>query len=87
LCASAWLIALLFVQRFSRNSERALMLLGIAGNIIIGLAWFGAGIIASNPVMHGYQMGIIYGPLAIFLGFHLFFLGMGVPPARATVQS
>ena len=40
MCASAWLFALLLIQRLSQKSERTSMLLGIAGNIIIGLAWF-----------------------------------------------
>src|SRR5207249_3037083 len=45
LCASVWLMAFCLFQRFGQVSERTTMLLGIGGNVIIILAWFGAGIL------------------------------------------
>lgn len=75
LCATAWLIAVLAFQRFGRPREHASMLLFSAGNIVVGLAWFGRTIWA-DP-------GLYILPLMIFVGVHLVFLGMGLTPNRA----
>ena len=41
LCASAWLVALVVLQRYGRLRDRALMLLGIGGSTVVSLAWLG----------------------------------------------
>jgi hypothetical protein len=87
ICASVWLIALLLIQKSGRVSQRAIMLMCVGGNVIVALAWFGTVIISSHSEPHGRQFGIISWTLAIFLAFHLFFLGLGAAPARATAQS
>jgi hypothetical protein len=84
--ACLWLIASAAMQRFGRVSERARMLMCIGGNVIVGLAWFAAGIIASSLGMHSYGMAR-YWPLGVFLGLHLFFLVMGLTPAPTVAES
>ena len=81
LCALGWLMAALAIQRFSRVSGGVAMLMSIGGNIVLCLAWFGAGMV----VWHSRHPGIgnIW-PLEILLGIHFLFLVMGVAPARST---
>ena len=76
LCVSVWLIALWAIQRIGQVSDHAAMLMCICGNVIVSLAWFGAGIIASSPRMHGYGIGSHW-PLAVFIGVHFVFLILG----------
>ena len=85
LLVSVWFIALSAAQRFGRVSERTTMLMCISGNVLVGLAWFGAGIMVHDPGMHALGS---YWPLAVFLGVHFFFLvrGMALAPA-AMVES
>jgi hypothetical protein len=75
--ASIWLIAFWAAQRFGRISDRVTMLIAIAGNAMVSLAWFGAGIMASN--LHGSGIGS-YWALAVFVGIHGCLLGMGLAP-------
>lgn len=77
ICASVWLIAVLLIQKCSRVSQRAIMLMCVGGNVIVAMAWFGTVIISSHSESHGRQFGIICWSLAIFLAIHLVFLGMG----------
>ncbi len=86
LCAAVWFLALLVMQRFGPASERATMLMCIGGNIIVGLAWFGAAIVASSPGLTGYDWGSHW-LLAAFLGMNLLFLVMGMAPARTAAES
>jgi hypothetical protein len=87
ICASVWLVALAAMQRSSRMSERMTMLMSIGTNIMLTLAWFGAGIIDSDQWgRHAYGM-INYWPPGIFLGLHLFFLVIGLAPAPVVAES
>lgn len=79
LCATAWLIAVVTFQWLGKLREHASMLLFTAGNVVVGLAWFGEAI-AADP-------GLYVLPLVIFVGVHLVFLGMGLTPARAEWSS
>ncbi len=72
--AFAWLIAFWLMQQFADVNDRVRMLLCIGGNMIVGLAWFGTGIIAHGSAITSYW------PLNAFLGVHLFFLAMGIVP-------
>ncbi len=80
-CAAAWLVAMWLIQRFGLVQDRVTMLLGIGGNLMVSLAWFGAGALA-----HGYGMAG-YWPLDALLGVHLVFLVMGLVPAPETVKA
>lgn len=72
-CVCAWFIGLPAMQRFELLQDRATMLMGIAGNIIVCLAWFGP-----------YLMVIPHWPftLTVFLAIaiHVCFLLLGLTP-------
>jgi len=72
LCAWVWLVGFLLIQRFRQVSDGATMLLAIVGNIIVSLAWFGAGIIA-----HGNRIAD-YWSIGALIAVHLLFFTMGV---------
>jgi hypothetical protein len=57
------------------------MLLSIAGNMIIGLAWFGAGTLA-----HGNSI-VSYWPLDALIAVHLIVFIMGVMPFTEPVEA
>jgi hypothetical protein len=80
LCAFAWIITAVVFQRFFQMNGRATMLMCIGGNVIISLAWFGSGIIASGSRSYGIGN---YWPLAVFIGIHFAFLIMGGVPIRS----
>ncbi|HEV7923816.1 MAG TPA: cytochrome c biogenesis protein CcsA [Verrucomicrobiae bacterium] len=79
ICAFVWLVALCVTRRISRVTGRARMLMCIAGNVIVSLAWFGPFVL-----IHG-TAG--YWPLAIFLGMNLIFLVMGMAPVLERAES
>jgi len=79
ICASVWFVAALVMQRIGRARKRATMLMCIAGNIIVSLAWFGP-----FMLIHG-TAG--YWPLAIFLGLNLIFLVIGMAPVLEPAES
>jgi hypothetical protein len=79
--AFVWLAALWLIQRFGQMGTHATMLLYVVGNVIISLAWFGAGTIAHGVGIRGYW------PLDVLLGVHLTFLAMGVVPRTETAQA
>lgn len=86
LCASAWLVALVVMQRYGRLRDRAMMLLGIGGSTVVSLAWFGGYLWDNHRRLHGYgsETGWL---LAVLLGIHLLFLVMGMTPARESRES
>ena len=86
LCASAWLAALVVMQRYGRLRDRALMLLGIGGSTVVTLAWFGSNLWDTRRGLcaHGSETGWL---LAFLLGIHLVFLVMGMTPAREDRES
>ncbi len=90
LCASAWLVALVVMQRYGRLSDRAVMLLGIGGSTVVSLAWFGGNLWYNYQ--HNHERLRAYGSetawlLAVLLGIHLIFLVMGMTPAREARES
>jgi hypothetical protein len=77
LCTVVWLGASALIQRFGGKTGRLRNAqLGIFGNMVVGLAWFGAG-----AMVHGIGLAS-YWPLNLGLGVHLFFLGMTVMPGH-----
>jgi hypothetical protein len=79
--AAVWLVGLCLVQRLHGTGPRAVMLLSIAGNMIIGLAWFGAGTLA-----HGNSI-VSYWPLDALIAVHLIVFIMGVMPFTEPVEA
>ncbi len=86
LCASAWLVALVVMQRYGRLRDRAVMLLGIGGSTVVNLAWFGGNLWDNHRLLRAYgsETGWL---LAVLLGIHLVFLVMGMTPAREARES
>ncbi|HEX3358383.1 MAG TPA: permease prefix domain 1-containing protein [Tepidisphaeraceae bacterium] len=72
LFALTWLVLMLFIQRFSHMTAHMTMLLAIAGNIVVGLAWFGTLMIAARSF--GLQDHLFF---AMFIGVHIAFLLIG----------
>jgi hypothetical protein len=78
ICVIIWFVILALTRQYRLISERATMLMSIAGNMIVSLAWFGAGMLGHK------FLGFWPLALAIFLGVHILFLVMGLaPPAKA----
>lgn len=78
LCVILWFVALAVMQRRRWINERATMLMGIVGNIVVSLAWFGA------AILEGKAPGFMPLALCIFLGIHGVLLVLGLAPsARA----
>lgn len=80
LCVAIWLIALAAMQRYRRMSDRGTIFMCLGANVIVTLAWFGAGIIDYNQKMHGHRTANCW-PLAVFLGIQLCFLIAAVVPS------
>jgi hypothetical protein len=76
-----WLLASCLVQRYGRLSGRTPATLCIIGNIIVCLAWFGAGVLA-----HGFRV-TSYWPLHALCGAHLLFLLLDVVPEHKTTEA
>jgi hypothetical protein len=81
LCACAWSVALCLGQGFGKMTDPVRMLLSIAGNVVVGLAWFYA-------VVPGMGLNAIaaYWPMEVFLGMHFIFFLMGLRRRFETVQ-
>lgn len=86
LCASAWLVALVVMQRYGRWRDRAVMLLAIGGSTVVSLAWFGGNLWDNQWRLHGNvsETGWL---LAVLLGIHLVFLVMGMTAAREATET
>jgi hypothetical protein len=76
-----WLLASCVIQRFSRVTFRVTALLSVGGNILVSLAWFGAGLLINARDMWSYW------PLHVLLGIHLLFLLMGVVPESKMAEA
>jgi len=87
LCVVLWFVVLSLTQRRRRLSERVTMLMCIGGNVIVGLAWFGAAILVDGPKMHAGTASYLPLALSIFVGIHLIFLVMGMAPGSEAVES
>lgn len=71
LCVLVWAVTLRWLQRTGRVSTHVVMLLCVAGNIVLSLAWFGAGLMA-----HGSGIASSW-VLNAVLGVNLLFLALG----------
>jgi hypothetical protein len=76
-CVVGWFLAMATMQHYGWLNDRSAILMCVGGNIVVALAWFGAGIMDYNERMHGHG-GASYWPLAICVGVHLCFIGMGI---------
>ena len=90
LAASVWLAALVVLQRSDRLRDRAVMLLGIGGSLVVSLAWFGGDLWYSYQ--HNHERLHAYGTatgclLAVLLGIHLVFLVLGMTPTRSARET
>jgi hypothetical protein len=82
--ALGWLIAALMLERRSRSNIKTLTTLLIAGNLVIGASWFGAGLLAAGPAAWGICGIVILGCIACL---HVFFLGMNLAPRCAKLET
>ena len=87
LCVIVWLLVLAAVQRCRRIGERAAMLVSIVANAVVGLAWFGAGMIDRSHRTPGVEMAGGWVLLAVFVGVNLCFLIVGMIPAPEAADS
>jgi hypothetical protein len=85
-CVIVWFIALSLARGRRWVTERAAMLMSLAGNIIVGLAWFGAGILDHAKRTHVETFGFWPVTLAILLGIHILFIILCVAPAPAQAE-
>jgi len=76
LAVLVWLIACWALQRSSRVSDRTAMFMGLGGNIVVTLAWFGPWNFTASQSTHFHLLAIV----AAVLGVHLCFLVMGMRP-------
>jgi ABC-type transport system involved in cytochrome c biogenesis permease subunit len=81
-----WLIDLVVMQRFMHLSDRASMRMCLGANLVVSLAWFGAGIMDHNRKTHGGAM-TPYWPLALFLGIQLCILMLDLARPHEEAQS
>jgi hypothetical protein len=86
-CVIVWFVALSLARGRRWISERAAMLMSLVGNIIVGLAWFGAGILDHARRTHAEIAGFWPVTLAILLGIHILFIILCVAPAPAQAES
>jgi len=73
-----WLAAFWTIQRSRRAGSRITMLLSISGNLVVSVAWFGAGALTHGPRS--------FWLLNLLIGIHLLFLA-GAIPARTTAPA
>lgn len=81
LCAAVWLATLSLLQSLGRLHVQRAAQLSIVGNMLVALAWFGAGMLH-----HGYGSASSF-PLCVFLGVHLFFLGMSTTRSLSAMET
>ncbi len=78
LAVLSWLF-LGLATRWCKVSTHATMILSVAGNIVVALAWFGPNLLAYGLGSNGITMVI----LAAFVACDFVFLLLGFLPARA----
>ena len=54
-CILAWLLVSTAIHRWDGISARAVLLLGLVGNIVVGLGWFGANLVARKLPFYGVE--------------------------------
>ena len=77
-CVVIWFMILAVTRQRRLMSERATMLMSIAGNMMVSVAWFGAGMLG-HKILGFWPLALV-----IFLGVHILFLVMGLVPAART---
>lgn len=75
LCVIGWFLAIWVMPLYGWLSDRAALLMSVGGNIVVMLAWFGAGIMDHNERVPAGKVG--YWPLAIGVGVHLCVIALG----------
>ena len=80
-CAALWLIGFCLLWRFGRIGVHTTMLLCVAGNFVICLAWFGAGLVS-----HHHGIGSSW-QLNVALMVNLIFLTWGMAPRLAVTNT
>jgi hypothetical protein len=80
-CAALWLVVFFLVRRFGRVGIHTTMLLCVAGNLVMCLAWFGTGLVS-----HGYVIGSSW-QLNAALIINLLFLAWGMIPRLASSKT
>jgi len=81
LCAAVWLAAVTLARWLGQINSVNVIRLSIVGNMVVGLAWFGA-----VTLVHGHSIGSLW-PLDALLGVHLFFLGMSAASGSRPVEA
>jgi hypothetical protein len=87
LCVVIWFIGLSLTHRRRLLRERSTMLMCIAGNIIVSLAWFGSAILNGSQRFHFGVANYLPLGLSVFLGIQILFLVIGMAPAPARAES
>jgi hypothetical protein len=85
LCVALWLIGSTVLSRLQQIPSRAAMLMGVGGNIVVSVAWFGAGIFDYHHRRPGSGLGN-YWPLAIFIVVHIYIVTLGMTRNRRGVE-
>jgi hypothetical protein len=73
LCVVGWLTGGAFILR--RGYDRLAMLMSVGGNVVVALAWFHAGLVATHPRQNVWPWW-----LDLFIGINVLFLIMGLAP-------
>ncbi|HEV8523546.1 MAG TPA: cytochrome c biogenesis protein CcsA [Terriglobales bacterium] len=74
----AWLACFLFTHRFAGGGARGLLVMSVLGNIVVGLAWFGANLLGGT---HRYGTPIYSLPLLAAVAANFAFFLIGLAPA------
>jgi hypothetical protein len=80
ICVMLWFVATLVVQQFRPTGDRVPMLMCIGGNLLVMLAWFGAGTMAKGGRIYETPG---YWPLMLVAAIHLVFLALGTLPVNS----
>jgi hypothetical protein len=81
LCAVIWLVTTASMQRFARLSHYSILRWSIAGNMVVGLGWFGSWLMAHGQTITSFWL------LDVLLGLHLFFLGMSATRSPKSIEA
>lgn len=86
ICVCLWFVILCLAYSANKVTDHTRMLLSLIGNMIVALAWFGAGILDHNPAMHWYGLVNVL-PLQLFMGVHFLFLLMAYSRKLETAET
>ena len=76
-CILAWLIFSTAIHRWNGISARAVLLLSIVGNTVVGLGWFGANLVDTGLHNYGAKSLLM---LAVVVASSVFFFLVGLTP-------